>query len=327
MGGRRIWLGFQRDIHDEKWLEDHTLSNQISCLVAQEHADRARGILALVGRELAADDQQDSSFLPFAYLGTDVFLGPGGPRAHDSTTIAQLQAGADVRIQSVCGRLRHQCWSYEALFQLRAMSAPDPSVLAEFPAAPESVASISALTQMRIRVHRRKSTRGRQPSDRAGNPAAKYEDVSTPPVAVLFDSWADAYSQDSQWSSAYKQLQKGEYVRNCALYKGKIRCKGKLVVPKCLVRAAIAAMHAYSHPGQCKLDVLCRRCFFFYSPSLQKKLIAEVIAQCPVCQSCKAPNRSSADTLEHFPIPSTPFSSLAMDFGELDSVKVDGQNF
>ena len=63
---------------------------------------------------------------------------------------------------------------------------------------------------------------------------------------------------------------------------------------------------------------------FPFSP---KKLMAEVIAQCPVCQSCKAPNRSGADTLEHFPIPSTPFSSLAMDFVELDSVKVDGQNF
>jgi hypothetical protein len=148
------------------------------------------------------------------------------------------------------------------------MSAPDPSVLAEFPAATESVASISALTQMPIRVHRRKSTRGRQPSDRAGNPAAKDDDVSTPPVSVLFDSWADAYSQDSQWSSVYKQLQKGEYVRNYALYKGKIRCKGMLVVPKCLVRAVIAATHAYSHPGQRKLDVLCRR--RFYSPSLQK---------------------------------------------------------
>ena len=324
-GSEEDLAGVQRDIHDEKRWEDHTLASQISCLVAQEHADRARGILAVVGRELAADDQQDSSFLPFAYLGTDFFLGPGGPGASDSTTIAQLQAGGDVRIQSVCSRLRHQCWSYEALFQLRAMSAPDPSVLADFPAAPESVASISALAQMPIRVHRRKSTRGRQPSDRAGNPAAKYDDVSTPPVAVLFDSWAEAYSQDPQWSSVYKQLQKGEYVRNCALYKGKIRCKGKLVVPKCLVRAVIAAMHAYSHPGQRKLDVLCRRRFLF--PFSPKKLIAEVIAQCPVCQSCKAPNRSSADTLEHFPIPSTPFSSLAMDFVELDSVKVDGQNF
>ena len=95
------------------------------------------------------------------------------------------------------------------------------------------------------------------------------------------------------------------------------------MVPKCLIRAVIAAMHAYSHPGQRKLDVLCRRRFLL--PFSPKKLIAEVIAQCPVCQSCKAPNRSGADAPEHFPIPSTPFSSLAMDFVELDSVKVDGQ--
>ena len=187
-----------------------------------------------------------------------------------------------------------------------------------FLAAPESVASICALTWMPIRVQRRKSTRGREPSDRAGNPAAKYDDVSTSPVSVLFDSWAGTYSQDPQWSSVYKQLQKDEYVRNCALYKGKIRCKGKLVVPKCLVRAVIAAMHAYSCPGQRKLDVLCRRRFLF--PFSPKKLISEVIAQCPVCESCKAPNRSSADTLEHFPIPSTPFSSLAMDFVAAKSV-------
>ena len=147
-GSEEDLAGVQRDIHDEKRWEDHTLANHTSWIVAQEHADRARRILALVGRELAADDQQDFSFLPFAYLGTDLFLGPGGPGASDSTTIAQLQAGGDVRIQCVCSRLRHQCWSYEALFQLRAMSSPDPSVLAEFRAAPKSVASISALRQM-----------------------------------------------------------------------------------------------------------------------------------------------------------------------------------
>ena len=127
-GSKEDFAGVQRHINDQKRWEYHTLANAISCLVAQEHADRERGILALVGRELAADDQQHSSFLPFAYLGFDPFLGPGGPGASHSTTIAQLQAGGDVRIQSVCSRLRHQCWSYETLFQLRAMSAPDPSV-------------------------------------------------------------------------------------------------------------------------------------------------------------------------------------------------------
>ena len=56
----------------------------------------------------------------------------------------------------MCSRLRHQCWSYEALFQLRAMLAPDPTVLAEFLAPPEYVASICALTQRPTRVHRQK---------------------------------------------------------------------------------------------------------------------------------------------------------------------------
>ena len=96
-------------------------------------------------------------------------------------------------------------------------------------------------------------------------------------------------------------------------------------MPRCLVQTVVAAMHAYSHRGQRKLDVLCRRRFLF--PFSPKKLNADVIAQCLVCQSCKAPNRCSADTLRHFFIPSTTFSSLGMDFVELDSVKVDGENF
>ena len=96
-------------------------------------------------------------------------------------------------------------------------------------------------------------------------------------------------------------------------------------MPECLVRAVLAAMHAYSHPGERKLDVLCCRRFLF--PFSPRKLIAEAFAQCRVCHSCKAPNRSGTDSLEHFPITSTPFSSVSMDFVELDSVKVDRQNF
>ena len=80
-----------------------------------------------------------------------------------------------------------------------------------------------------------------------------------------------------------------------------------------------------THLNWPKDGFMCRRSFLF--PISPKELIAEVIAQCPVCQSCKAPNRCSADTLEHVFIPATALSSLAMDFVELDSVKVDGQNF
>ena len=196
------------------------------------------------------------------------------------------------RIRYVCTQPQHQCWDCEALFQLRAMSTPDPTTLADSvscSAAPRPVVPISALTQASARVQGRKNTRGRAKVYPVNDPSAKYDDFSTPPIFVLFDSWVDAYSQDSQWSSVYKRRQKGEYVQNCALYKGKIRCKGKLVVPRCLVRAVIVVMHAYSHPGQRKLDVLCRRRFSF--PFSPKKIIAEVVAQCPVCESCRRRTR------------------------------------
>ena len=46
------------------------------------------------------------------------------------------------------------------------------------------------------------------------------------------------------------------------------------------------------------------------------------MTQGTVCQACPALNRPSPDALEHFPIPSSPFSSLGMTFVELDPVKV-----
>ena len=114
-------------------------------------------------------------------------------------------------------------------------------------------------------------------------------------------------------------------MRHCALYKEKIRFKGRLVVPSSLQKAVVIAMHTYSHPGRSKLEALC--CRRFLLSSSPKKLISEVCNQCTVCQACKMSNRPSPDTLEHFPIPSSPFASLAMDFVELDPIKVDGQNF
>ena len=86
-----------------------------------------------------------------------------------------------------------------------------------------------------------------------------------------------------------------------------------------------AAMHAYSHPGQNKLRHLCQRRFLF--PKSPKAIIRDVVGRCTVCQACKAPNRASPDTLDHFPVPTHPFSSLSLHFVELDAVRVGAQTF
>ena len=87
----------------------------------------------------------------------------------------------------------------------------------------------------------------------------------------------------------------------------------------------LAAMHACSHPGWNKLQLLCQRCFLFAKSP--KAIIRDVVGRCTVCQACKASDRASSDNLDDFPVPAHAFASLSDDFVKLDAVKVGGGTF
>ena len=82
-------------------------------------------------------------------------------------------------------------------------------------------------------------------------------------------------------------------------------------MPTSLVEV-VKVMHNFAHPGAKNLKELCL-CKSSFREDLDFQVQA-LIFGCAMCATCKAPNRPSAHTLEHYPIPEYPFSSLAMDY-------------
>ena len=96
-------------------------------------------------------------------------------------------------------------------------------------------------------------------------------------------------------------------------------------MPTSLVDMVVKAMHSFALPRVSKLKELCLRKFAF--PEDLDAHIQALIAGCATCATCKARNHPSPDTMEHYPIPEYPFSSLAMDFTKLPLVSVGDEKF
>ena len=163
--------------------------------------------------------------------------------------------------------------------------------------------------------------------------AQKSNPTKVPPTTqVLFQDWEGVYEADEGlqgiWAATLASQQHADLrVPGYVAHGGRLRHKGRIAVPKALHKQVIIAIHSYNHGGVDKTSELCLRTFDFHGLSQTNltKLIKEVITPCEVCATTKPRVGARTDALEHYPIPEYPFSSLAIDFVDLPTVKVRGQ--
>ena len=146
-----------------------------------------------------------------------------------------------------------------------------------------------------------------------------------PLTTCLFGKWDNEYQSDRNFSTIFDKLSQGQAVEGFSLFQGKLRHHGKIVVPFSLTDKVLTAMHQYVHPGRDKLIELVRRKFYFtFRPSVLKKKVTELVKRCPVCQTCKT-GPARFDECRFFPVPQYPFASLAIDFVSLPEITSAGQ--
>ena len=99
-----------------------------------------------------------------------------------------------------------------------------------------------------------------------------------------------------------------------------------------LLHKIIIAKHSYTHPGVYKTHQLIDRKYVFQEPGKDvpvkysygklRNRISLVLASCQVCQAVKSRTGLQPDTLEAYPVPENPFSSISVDFCHLPLVSV-----
>ena len=97
---------------------------------------------------------------------------------------------------------------------------------------------------------------------------------------------------------------------------------GKICVPKSIVSQVIQAVHACAHLGQAKTLELVLRRFHADMPYAQlRETVNKALSDCVVCAQVKARRGPHPDSCRPFPVPSFPFSSVAIDFVDLPVVR------
>ena len=112
------------------------------------------------------------------------------------------------------------------------------------------------------------------------------------------------------------------------LHEGKIRADGRICVPLHLVGPVIKAVHAYAHPGVNKTKEMFDRKYTTHlkSRDLKAKIAAEVNS-CQVCQAVKGRKGLQPEVNHPYPIPEYPFSSICIDFLELQDCVSQGKTY
>ena len=105
-------------------------------------------------------------------------------------------------------------------------------------------------------------------------------------------------------------------------------CK-RFCVPRQLIRELVECYHQHGHPGTPKLHSLIKRRYYFSTTDKDiLDICADICRLCPVCQAVKQRHGKPTGSLDFFPIPDDIFSSLCMDFLELEPCKgSDGKEY
>ncbi|RVW81235.1 Transposon Ty3-G Gag-Pol polyprotein [Vitis vinifera] len=127
----------------------------------------------------------------------------------------------------------------------------------------------------------------------------------------------EAQVHDEFLEKVKAQLVAGEIDENWSMYEdGSVRFKGRLCVPKDveLRNELLANAHRAKytiHPGNTKMYQDLKRQFWW---SGMKRDIAQVVANCQICQQVKAEHQRPAGLLQPLPIPEWKWDNITMDF-------------
>ena len=84
----------------------------------------------------------------------------------------------------------------------------------------------------------------------------------------------------------------------------------------------IRAVHVCSHPGQAKPLELFLRCFYADEPyAWLRETVNKALSECVFCAQAKAGRGPHPDSCKPFPVPSFPFSSVAIDYVDLPEIR------
>jgi transposase InsO family protein len=152
---------------------------------------------------------------------------------------------------------------------------------------------------------------------------------SESPSPLFFREWD--YSHDPVYSTIVHRLRNGEVVHNYSLSPLRLVYRDdagyKYCIPRDLVDEVLLCYHNQGHPGAPKLLSLVGRryCTTLKENDLHSRCL-QISQRCQICQAVKPRRGTPPGTLDFFPVPPDIFTSLCMDFLELEPCKgADGK--
>ena len=107
-------------------------------------------------------------------------------------------------------------------------------------------------------------------------------------IKILHDPWDVYYQSNDIIGPIWPQLQQDRVLHPYVYCDGKLRGKGRIVVPNKILREVLGALHCYAHPGMEKLLQLFKRRFWTSKGHAGlKEEVAHVCNHCGVCQVVK----------------------------------------
>jgi hypothetical protein len=141
------------------------------------------------------------------------------------------------------------------------------------------------------------------------------------PENVLWRSWHKEYKTDPHWQARWVALNhKTEVPSDYMIWNDRLRYRGRICVPDSLAKEVATEVHSWGHAGIKKtIELLTRR--YTFSNTDPKKAVQDVYKHCQVCQVAKPRVGKQPGTRVFHPIPQHIFSSIAVDFVSLPTVK------
>ena len=149
-----------------------------------------------------------------------------------------------------------------------------------------------------------------------------------PETKILYEDWMPHYRADRTYKRLLDRgLENQDSMDGYLWAKGPqwshphIRRDGKICVSQSIVSRVIRAVHACAHLGQAKtLELFLQRSHADMPYARLRETVNKAPSDCLVCAQAKARCGPHPDSCKPFPVPSVPFSSVAIDFVDLPEV-------
>ena len=155
-------------------------------------------------------------------------------------------------------------------------------------------------------------------------------EVKVPPeTKILYKDWMPHYRADRTYKRVLDRGLENQVSMDGYLWAKRplwshphIPGDGKMWVPQSIVSQVIQAVHACAHPGQAKTLELFLHRFHAGMPCVRlRETVNKALSDCVVCTQAKARRGPRPDSCKPFPVPSIPYSSVAIDFVDLPEVR------